>query len=282
MQPPVVLESHSVAPVGPPSPSQNAEPIVGQPLPACVEAALWRADQLGGTVADVLGSGFPALDAVLPSGGWPCGVLTEVLVSQFSIVELRLLSPVLAKLTQAGRTAVLVGPALAPHPPGLRHDGVDERFLVWVDVDTPRDRLWSTEQLVKAGSAGAIVAWLPLVRAEQIRRLQVLAAHCKGPVFLCRPESAARDSSAAPLRVLARVQTDWQITVEVLKRKGPPLDGPLQLLSIPGGLNNIMTPRLRYPSRLVPQVFPQEPAHAVDSVVAAATVRKRSAAEPQS
>ena len=140
---------------------------MGQPLPACVEAAIWRADQLGDAVADVLPSGFPGLDAALPGGGWPCGVLTEVLVSQFSIVELRLLSPALANLTQASRTVVLVGPALAPHPPGLRHGGMDERFLVWVDVDTPRDRLWATEQLVKAGSAGAIVAWLPLVHAEQ-------------------------------------------------------------------------------------------------------------------
>ena len=280
MQSPFLGEDRPPVSSSPLSPSQNAQAATGQPLPACVEAAVWRADQMGGAVADVLSSGFPELDAVLPGGGWPCGSLTEVLVSQFSIVELRLLSPILAKLTQAGRSAVLVGPALAPHPPGLRHDGVDERFLVWVNVDTPRDRLWSTEQLVKAGSSGAVVAWLPLVRAEQIRRLQVLAAHCKGPVFLCRPESAMRDSSAAPLRVLARVQTDWQITVEVVKRKGPPLEGPLHLLSIPGGLNTIMTPRLRYPSRLVPQVLPQEPAHAVDSVVAAAAVRKRSATEP--
>lgn len=236
-----------------------------------MEAALWRGDQLGGPVAETLSSGFHALDRVLPGAGWPCGSLSEILVPQFSVVELRLLSPVIGALTREGRSVALVGPPMAPHAPGLRHDGIDERHLVWIDVDTPRDRLWSAEQLVKAGSFGATIAWLPHVRAEQIRRLQVLAARCKGPVFLIRPEVAARDSSAAPLRLLARVQTDWQIAVNVLKRKGTPLEEQLLLPSVPGGLSKIMTPRLRYPSRLVPV----EPSHAVVSAAAAA-VRERS------
>ncbi|OWQ46566.1 hypothetical protein CDL60_13965 [Roseateles noduli] len=227
-------------------------------------------------MTEVEPTGFAELDAVLPGNGWPCAALTEVLVSQFSVVEFRLLASVISTLTRRGHTVALVGPSLSPHMPGLRHEGVDERYLVWVDVDTPKDRLWSTEQLVKAGSCGAIVAWLPLVRAEQIRRLQVLSARCKGPVFVCRPESAARDASAASLRIAVHVDTDWQITVEVIKRKGPPMDGQLRLMSMPGGLNKIMTPRLRYPSRLVAV----EPSHAVDSPVAAAVRKPDVALEP--
>nr|WP_286197253.1 translesion DNA synthesis-associated protein ImuA [Variovorax boronicumulans] len=240
------LSSSSLLP-----PKQNACSIADESLPREVEAMLWRGDQLGGHALAVQSSGFPELDAALPGGGWPCGALSEVLVSQFSVVEFRLLSGVLGTLTRAGRPVALVGPSLEPYAPGLRHDGVDERHLVWIDVDAPRDRLWSTEQLVKGGGFGAILAWLPLVRSEQIRRLQVLAGRCKGLVFLCRPEVAARDSSAAPLRVRARAQTDWQIAVEVLKRKGTPLDASILLPSMPGGLGSIMTPRLRYPSRLV-------------------------------
>jgi protein ImuA len=152
----------------------------------------------------------------------------------------------------------------------MRHDRIDERHLVWSDVDTPRDRLWSTEQLVKSKKCGAIVAWLPLVRPEQVRRLQVLASQCRGPVFLCRPEAAIRDSSAAPLRLLARYEVDWQIAVDVLKRKGPPLEERLHLLSMPGGTATIMTPRLRHYSRLR-----MRPSHAVVSH-SAAPVRERS------
>jgi protein ImuA len=246
----------SLPPSSLPSPAQNAITGAHEPLPRDVEAALWRGNQLGGPVGTFLSSGFGHLDDALPGGGWPCGALTEVLVSQFSVVELRLLVKALAGQTQKGRRVALIGPPHAPHPPGLRHDCVDERHLDWIDVDTPRDRQWATEQTIKAGTFGAVIAWLPLVRHEQIRRLQVLSSRCKGPVFLCRPEVAARDASAAPLRVVVRPHTDWQLTLKVLKRKGVPLDETLMLPSVPGGIHKIMTERLRYPSRLRPVEHP--------------------------
>lgn len=256
------------------SPLQNASSDVHEPLPAQVEAALWRGHQLGGPVAETLSTGFDGLDAVLPGGGWPCGSLTEILVPQFSVVELRLLLPVLGALTTAARAVALVGPPMDPHIPGLRHDRINERHLIWSDVDTPRDRLWSTEQLVRSKKCGAVVAWLPHVRAENVRRLQVLASQCSGPVFLCRPDSAARDASAAPLRLLARYETDWQITVDVLKRKGAPLEEGLQLLSFPGGVTKIMTPRLRHYSRLR-----HRPSHVVVSTPATAVHERSEASE---
>jgi protein ImuA len=234
------------------SPLQNTDVGGHEPLPRAVEAALWRGSELGGPISSVLGTGFGALDRVLPGGGWPCGALTEILMPQFSVVEMRLTAHVLREQTGQGRRVALVGPPHAPHAPGLRLGGVDERFLDWIEVDAPRDRQWAAEQVIKAGTFGAVIAWLPHIRAEQIRRLQVLAARCKGPAFLCRPEHAAREASAAPLRLLARPHTDWQIRVQVLKRKGTPLDTPLLLPSVPGGIQNIMTDRLRYPSRLKP------------------------------
>lgn len=274
--PPVSSESDTALPSSSlPSPAQNALPGVHEPLPREVEMAMWRGDQLGGPVNRTLTTGFTQLDDVLPGGGWPCGAVTEVLVPQFSVSELRLLSKVMAAQTEGGRPVALIGPPHAPHAPGLRHDRVDERHLIWIDVDTPRDRHWCTEQLVKAGTFGAVVAWIPLVRAEQVRRLHVLAGSCKGPVFLVRPEVAAREASAALLRVQVRPQTDWQIALRVLKRKGAPLDETLMLPSVPGGLSRIMTERLRYPSRLKPV----EPSHAVVRVAAAAVRDRTEVAE---
>ena len=243
------------SPVMPPIPALAAQPACAPPaqgrLPAAVEAVVWRGNQLGSAVNEVLSSGFASLDAELPGGGWPCGSLTEILAAQFSILEWRLLSPALRRVCQAGRSIVVVGPPKAPHVPGLRHEGIDDRHLVWIKAEAPAERLWSTEQLIKSNAFGALIAWLPQVRSEQIRRLQVLSAHCHGPVFLCRPISVASESSAAPLRVHARVGVDWELHVEILKRKGPPLAETLRLESMPGGLKAVITPRLRYPSRLV-------------------------------
>ena len=238
------------------NPKLNALCSVGpepRALPPAVAAALWRADQLGSPVAATLSSGFDALDAVLPGGGWPGHGVTEILSAQSGTLEWRLLGPLLCRVCEAGRSVVLVGPPRPPHPPGLRLAGINERQLVWVMADTPAERLWATEQLVKAQACGALIAWLPQVRAEQVRRLQVLATACAAPVFLCRPAAAARESSAAPLRLLARTGVDWALLVDVFKRKGPPLDTTLHLPSVPGGLQAILTPRLQQPSALLPR-----------------------------
>jgi protein ImuA len=226
--------------------------FVSSALPAAVSAALWRGDQLGSPVASVFPSGFEALDAVLPGGGWPGHSLTEILTAHSGTLEWRLLGGLLRDVCAAGRSVVLVGPPRPPHVPGLRLAGLQDKHLVWIQAETPAERLWSAEQLIKANACGALIAWLPQVRAEQIRRLQVLAAGCEAPVFLCRPASAAQASSAAPLRLLARTGLDWELLVDVFKRKGPPLQATLRLPSVPAGLQNILTPRLRLPSALLP------------------------------
>ena len=238
-------------------------------LPAAVAAAVWRGDQLGSAPASTLPSGFAALDAELPGGGWPCQGLTEILSPHAGVLEWRLLAPLLRTLTQAGQPVVVHGPPRPPHPPGLRADGVDERSLVWVQADTPADRLWAAEQLVRGNVGGVLIAWLPQARPEQLRRLQVLAAAGRGPVFVCRPQAAARESSAAPLRLLARVGPGWTLQVDVLKRRGPPLAHTLTLPSVPGGLAGLLTPRLLRPAAALPLALASGDGHVVVSPVAA-------------
>ena len=113
--------------------------------------------------------------------------------------------------------------------PDLRHIGLDERQLVWIQAETPAERLWVTEQLVKANAVGLLLSWLPQARQEQIRRLQVCAQACEGPVFLCRPAAAEHEPSAAPLRVQLRFGLDWELHIHLLKRKGPTHEGIITL-----------------------------------------------------
>lgn len=233
-------------------PAPNGAPARWPPsLPPAVSAALWRGSELGSSAAPVLGSGFAALDAELPGGGWPCRSVTEVLQTQPTVAEWRLLAPAMREIVSAGRAVVLVGPPKTPHLPGLRHLGLDERQLVWIRAETPAERLWATEQLVRAGAAGLLVAWLPQARPEQLRRLQIAAQSCAGPAFLCRPAAAALEASAAPLRVQLRFGVDWELLVHLCKRRGALHEGELRLASVPGGLERLLTPRLRRPDRLI-------------------------------
>lgn len=230
-----------------------------------ISSAVWRGAELGSTVRNVVPSGFDALDAELPGGGWPCGSLTEILQPQPSVAEWRILAPAMRQVVQAGKDVVLVGPPKTPHLPGLQRIGIDERRLVWIQADTPAQRLWVTEQLVKANAAGLLLSWLPQARQEQIRRLQVCSQSCEGPVILCRHDTAQHEASAAPLRVQLTFGSDWELRIHLFKRKGPTHEGEIVVESMPGGLQSIMTPRLRRPSALVPSWPIQESNHVVGS-----------------
>jgi protein ImuA len=227
----------------------------GQPfdlgrLPGTVAQAIWRGSEVAQAGQSVVSSGWAALDAQLPGNGWPCNALTELLQPQPALLEWRLLGPALAKL--AAGPILLVGPPKRPHAPGLVKLGLAEKSIVWIAADTPSERLWCTEQLVKANPrGGAILAWLPQARSEQLRRLQVHAQSCDCPVFLFRPEAAQLDASPAPLRVLTTLGPDWNLDVHLLKRKGALLDGPIVLPSVPGTLASVLTPRLMRPSQLL-------------------------------
>lgn len=247
-------------------------------LPPDAEQAVWRGSDLGHAPGTVVSSGFTALDAELPGSGWPTRSLTEVLSPQPSVLEWRLIGPALQGIVAAGRHIVVIGPPKTPHLPGLRHCGIDERHIVWVQADAPAERLWCTEQLIKSGACGAVVSWLPQARPEQIRRLQVCAQACEGPVFLFRPAAAQHEASAAPLRVFTTFGLDWALQVQVLKRRGPAHDGVIMLPSVPGGLQAILTPRLLRPSQLVAaRTLPREPVHALGSNAPVAAPRPSAA-----
>lgn len=233
----------STSPFGPPH-------TLGR-LPASVQQVMWRGSELGSRLGPVQPTGWALLDQELPGGGWPTRSVTEVLTAQPAVLEWRLLGHALKAITDKGGQIVVVGPPCAPHFPGLLHEGFRNSQFVWIQADAPAERLWVAEQLIKSNAAGAVLAWLPQARPEQIRRLQVCAQGCEGLVILFRASSARHDASAAPLRLSVTAGLDWALQVEVFKRRGPAHDGQVVLPSIPGGLNAVLTPRLMKPSVLL-------------------------------
>ena len=210
---------------------------------AALGDAVWSADTLGGAPGATLASGYPALDAVLPGAGWPLDALSELLQPPGFHAEWRLLLPALVRLQNASPGAlVLVGPPHVPFGPALQAQGLAVQRLLWVQVSEPQARLWATEQALRCAGVLAVLVWLPQVRAEQLRRLQLAAQTHGKPLFALRPAQAQGESSPAVLRLLLApwpdslaAQTQAQGTdalcLHVLKRRGPPL---LQPLLLPG------------------------------------------------
>ena len=212
-----------------------------------VSDLVWRGAEFGRQATECLPTSFPELDAELPGGGWPLSNVSEVLQPQFCQAEWRLLLPGIAARASAKRPLLAIAPPHAPFFGGLRQHGLDEGGLVVIHAKSPAERLWATEQAVKANGLAGVIAWLANARGDQVRRLQTCAAQCGFPIFLVRPESAQHESSAAPLRLQVRLQGLDAVGVHVLKRRGPAHVGWMTLSAPPPGLAGLL-PTARSPA----------------------------------
>lgn len=207
--------------------------------PETLHPALWRASQLARGGERCVGTGFSALSAQLPGGGWPSGVLIELLLQQPGCGELRLLGPALASLPKL--PIVLVQPPHAPQALALAALGLPPSQLVWIRGGAARagkgnakgggDALWAAEQILRSGSCAALLFWQaerqPL-RAESLRRLHLAAQ--SGDTLFCalRPLAAAQDASPAPLRLSLKPAAGG-VDIGFVKRRGPQRDHTLFL-----------------------------------------------------
>ena len=164
--------------------------------------------------ASVHPTGLAALDAVLPSGGWPEAALSEILVAQQGVGELQLVWPTLARLSAAGERIVLVAPPYIPYPHAWQNAGVDLRQLSVIQADE-RDALWAAEQCLRSGSCGAVLCWPRKADDRALRRLQVAAETGQTLAFAWRAMGEAINPSPAALRLAVEPHQ-----VRVLKCRG--------------------------------------------------------------
>ena len=243
-------------------------------------AGVWRAAGLPLAEETTLSTGEPALDAVLPGGGWPVGALTELLQPQPHAHLWRLLAPGLAQaLARQAGPVVLVAPPRTPFVPGLAALGLPAERWLWVNAETPAARLWATEQALRCAEVAAVLAWLPQAGAADLRRLQLAAQRYRQLLFVMRPCAAQSQASPARLRLMVEegaaqadvsglaqrerggegVAQDLEafgsvrsargtappLRVHVLKRRGPPLVSPVLLPAQPPLLGRLLRSRRR-------------------------------------
>jgi hypothetical protein len=272
---------------------ESAQRTFSMPVTTLNPQHLWRADEVieaeaGSTVA----SGFAAIDAVLPGGGWPQGQLVELLVDSAGLGELSLLAPALAQCS-AMRSVVWVlaydqakkasTTATLPYAPALQGAGVDLSRSIFVQPATARESCWAFEQALRAAHLGAVVGWLSAgnsggssggssgvggsAEAEfrALRRLHLLATQSRALVFVLRSTRSAASPSPAALR-LQLSQRDGRLQVQVLKRRGRPLLTPLQFSVHP---EHWRSSRVAPPAAAEPVEVPAATAQAAQSTTQA-------------
>ncbi len=256
--PPALQDTRGLRGIGTPASAarrlieRHAERHAERSIERSLDRHLWRADHLSADEgAPTLSSGFAALDAELPGGGWPLGQLIEVLADRPGLGELSLLAPALATLGAERRAGVWVLPvtegkraasqaaAPLPYAPALEAAGIDAAHAMFVQPATARESWWTLEQSLRAGGPaallGAVIGWLPdsaqhgaEADFRALRRLHLLAAQQRALVVVLRATRHASAPSPATLR-LQLTQQAGRLQVQLLKRRGRPLIEPVSL-----------------------------------------------------
>ncbi|MEM5440107.1 translesion DNA synthesis-associated protein ImuA [Paraburkholderia diazotrophica] len=205
-------------------------------MPEAIHPDLWKGNQLARAASRVVPCGDDALAAELPGGGWPRGALTDLLVQQTGCGELRLLRPAFERL--GSKPVVLLQPPHNVQPTAFAWWGLEASNLMMVKAPKTADALWAAEQILRAGTCGALVFWQQHVRPEAVRRLHLAAQTSESLFFMVRPLATTRDASPAPLRLAIRAAKGG-VDVQFLKRRGPARDEPLFVALTPSPILNV-------------------------------------------
>lgn len=179
--------------------------------------SLWRGR--GAAAPAGWSTGFAALDAALPGGGWPRRGLVEVITQGAGQGELTLWAPLLRALSQheAARCCAFVAPPFELFAPAWRAVGMRlDRLL----VARAAEPLWALEQSLLSGVCAIGFGWLGAgASLVALRRLALAAEQGAALGVLIRPPRAAHEATAAVLR-LAVTRSRSGLSVELLKGRG--------------------------------------------------------------
>jgi len=237
-------------------------------LDLSLHPAVWRAAQLGGGPPRVCATGFDTLDAQLPGGGWPQGVLTELLLAQPGIGELRLLAPALAAIGASGdapgqqrrsavadaggRCVMLFDPPAALSAWALAQCGLDSRHWLVVQARAGQGRGGVAPLPAQGAQAGT---WRPEPAPGVPRGANRLAPLLPGADVLWALEQALKSGHVgavlAWLPVNLRADALRRLQLAAQAHAGPvfifrdalarnrPSAAPLRLLLQPAGVDGL-------------------------------------------
>lgn len=134
----------------------------------------------------VTATGKPALDELLPGGGWPKGGLVEIMVSDSCVDATTLVIPALVHLGQQGRWISMVTPPHQARSAVFTAPGVNASRLLQVNPHPGRSVLWTVESMLRSGDCSAVLAWPACETGLMDKRLQKAATAGKALCVLFR------------------------------------------------------------------------------------------------
>jgi cell division inhibitor SulA len=181
---------------------------------------IWQASRKESRIRPALTTGYAALDCQLHYAGWPQGAVSELLLSHNGIGEIRLLTPLLARLSKQAGYITWINPPFRPYGPALVKQQVQLDKMVVVRAGTVQESVWAARQALVSKACSAVLLWLPAKSLnKEIRQLSLAAksGNCWGIIF--RPQQFQQQPSAATLRIVMQLKQRQQ-ALSIIKQPG--------------------------------------------------------------
>jgi protein ImuA len=146
-------------------------------------------------------TGMPALDELLPGGGWPKAGLIEITVPDRYTDAVSLLLPALARLSQQGRWLAMVTPPYQPRVRVLTAAGMNTSRVLQVNPHPGRSGLWTVESMLRTGHCSVVMAWPGCDTEIMEIKLKKAASIGKTTGILFRLERMSTHTSIADVRL---------------------------------------------------------------------------------
>lgn len=182
---------------------------------------LWRGGRSPAAERGI-GTGFAALDRILPYRGWPRGAVMEVTVSDWGIGELSLFMPLMAHYHRSQRYVSWIAPPHAPYPPALVAGGLDLALCrVLLNPRKERQILWCAEKLLQSSACGLVLAWPEALPGRAVRRLQLAVEDSEALCVLWRRGGGKRAWDGGPAAMRLHLSRDARgLRLEIIKARG--------------------------------------------------------------
>ena len=192
----------------------------------CVDSLRRRMERMGGECRlheEIISTGCPLLDKLLPRGGLQRGTLVEWLAEGPGSGAGMLALMSARQACCEGRAFVIMDRARRFYPPSAARWGMDLENLLVLRPRTESEELWALEQVLRSSSIGAVWAPLGRIGVREFRRLQLAAENGGAVGLLLRPAEVRGEPSWGEAQLLVRPRASpagWRLHVEVTRSRG--------------------------------------------------------------
>ena len=140
-----------------------------------------------------ISSGCPAIDRVLPDGGYASGSLVELLANGGQPLGSTTMALSTARhACEAGKYLVLIDTPTQYYPPSLQRLGLPVDRIIGLRPKTYEDIVWSIDQSLRSSAVGCVIASIDRLNDRTARRFQLAAEAGGGLGILLRDATIAK------------------------------------------------------------------------------------------